>query len=138
MNVMWEFRHSHYIMLVSSHKKVKESFMSRLRELRKEKGYTQQQIAEILDTDQQKISKYELGEAVLNEREIIRLADFFDVTADYMLGISDFRQEINIDMQLYQIEKNRLKEHLYYLLMMRRDAQEAVLRIEKLLIEGKD
>lgn len=112
--------------------------MSRLRELRKEKGYTQQQIAEILDTDQQKISKYELGEAVLNEREIIRLADFFDVTADYMLGISDFRQEINIDMQLYQIEKNRLKEHLYYLLMMRRDAQEAVLRIEKLLIEGKD
>lgn len=112
--------------------------MSRLRELRKEKGYTQQKIAEILDTDQQKISKYELGKAALNEKQIIILAGVFGVTADYLLGISDSRQEINIDTQLYETEQSYLREHLYYLLMMRREAQEAVLRIEKLLVDGKD
>lgn len=147
MNAMWAFEQSHYIMISGgaireyqsgTHKKVQELFMSRLRELRKEKGYTQQKIAEILDTDQQKISKYELGKAALNEKQIIILAGVFGVTADYLLGISDSRQEINIDTQLYQTEQYHLREHLYYLLMMRREAQEAILRIEKLLVDEKD
>lgn len=107
--------------------------MSRLRELRKEKGYTQEHIAEILDTNQQRISKYELDEAIMNEKEIIALAGYFGVTADYLIGISDSRQEIVIDMQHYKQDEIRLREHLYYLLLLTSDAQEAILLLEKLL-----
>ena len=61
----------------------------RIRELRIEKGLTQTQLAEILNTTQKSISKYETEFIDLNTNVIISLCKFFNVSADYLLGLTD-------------------------------------------------
>lgn len=64
-----------------------------LKYVRKQKGYSQSQIAEILNTTQQQIWKYENENPKYNQeipvRHIVTLARFYDVSADYLLGLTD-------------------------------------------------
>lgn len=66
---------------------------SRLKEVRKGKA-TQQQIAELLNTTQQQVSKYENNTQEIPVRHIITLARYFDVSADYLLGLTDSTQKV--------------------------------------------
>ena len=61
----------------------------RIRELRTEKVLTQAELAKILNTTQKSISKYETQTLDLNTATIISLCKFFNVSADYLLGLSD-------------------------------------------------
>lgn len=61
----------------------------RLKELRKEKGITQLQLALELNMSQNTISRYETGERQAGYDELIRIADYFNVSIDYLLGRSD-------------------------------------------------
>lgn len=61
----------------------------RLRELRSEKGITQSALAKILNTTQKSISKYELEALDLSTDMIIKICKFFNVSADYLLGLED-------------------------------------------------
>lgn len=61
----------------------------RIKELRKEKGLTQQQLSDILEVDRSNFSKYELGKLEISNEMLIKLAKFFDVTTDYILGLED-------------------------------------------------
>ena len=61
----------------------------RIRELRIEKGLTQTELAKILNTTQKSISKYETEFLDLNTNTIIALCKFFNVSADYLLGLTD-------------------------------------------------
>lgn len=58
-----------------------------LKELRKEKGLTQTALADILCTTQDSISLWELGKSLPDIPTLIKIAEFFDVTSDYLLGI---------------------------------------------------
>ena len=64
-----------------------------LKYVRKQKGYSQEQIAEILKTTQQQIWKYESENPKYNQeipvRHIITLARLYNVSADYLLGLTD-------------------------------------------------
>lgn len=64
-----------------------------LKYVRKKKGYSQSQIAEILNTTQQQIWRYENENPKYNQeipvRHIITLARLYDVSADYLLGLTD-------------------------------------------------
>ena len=64
-----------------------------LKYVRKQKGYSQSQIAEVLNTTQQQIWKYEHENPKYNQeipvRHIVTLARFYDVSADYLLGLTD-------------------------------------------------
>ncbi|MDE6732440.1 MAG: helix-turn-helix domain-containing protein [Oscillospiraceae bacterium] len=64
-----------------------------LKYVRKQKGYSQSQIAEVLNTTQQQIWKYENENPKYNQeipvRHIITLARLYDVSADYLLGLTD-------------------------------------------------
>lgn len=64
-----------------------------LKYVRKQKGYSQSQIAEVLKTTQQQIWKYENENPKYNQeipvRHIITLARLYDVSADYLLGLTD-------------------------------------------------
>ena len=64
-----------------------------LKYVRKQKGYSQSQIAEILNTTQQQIWKYEHENPKYNQeipvRHIVTLARFYNVSADYLLGLTD-------------------------------------------------
>lgn len=62
---------------------------SRIRELRNEKGITQAALAKILNTTQKSISKYELEMLDLSTDMIIKICKFFNVSADYLLGLED-------------------------------------------------
>ncbi len=61
----------------------------RLKELRKEFGYTQQFIADHLKIDRSNYSKYELGKLEINIDMLIALADLYKVPTDYILGRID-------------------------------------------------
>ncbi len=61
----------------------------RIKELRIEKGLSQQQLADELNTTQKNISKYELEVIDLSTELIIRLCKFFEVSADYLLGLEN-------------------------------------------------
>lgn len=64
-------------------------FGEKLRELRKEKGLTQKKLAFYLDCDQSMITRWEKNECEPTESAIRRTAIFFDVSADYLLGLED-------------------------------------------------
>ena len=62
-------------------------YCKRLKQLRIENGYTQEQIAFILHTRQEQYSKYESGKRELPIRHLITLCCLYRVSADYILGI---------------------------------------------------
>lgn len=73
---------------------------TRLRELRTEKGLSQQKLAIELNTTQKNISKYELEFLDLNTSLIIKICKYFDVSADYLLGLEDENgNKINQEVQ---------------------------------------
>ena len=63
--------------------------MNRLQELRMKKGCSQADMARFLNVTQQAYSRYERGDHELGYTAIIKLADFFQVSIDYLLGRSD-------------------------------------------------
>lgn len=65
-------------------------FSKRLKELRLEKGLTQKELAVFLQCNQSMIARWERGECEPTEGVIRRTAIFFDVSSDYLLGLSDF------------------------------------------------
>ena len=62
--------------------------MYRLKELREHRGLSQREMAEVLQTSQQQYSKIELGKADLDGQKLKELAQYFKVSADYILGLS--------------------------------------------------
>ncbi|MDE6763652.1 MAG: helix-turn-helix domain-containing protein [Oscillospiraceae bacterium] len=58
----------------------------RIRDLREDKDLTQKQISEYLMCDQSLYSKYERGEREIPLHLIIKLADYYDVSIDYLVG----------------------------------------------------
>ncbi len=67
--------------------------MNRIRQLRKERGWSQETLAEMLNLKHPAISKYEKGIVALNETVILQLSDIFDVSTDYILGKSPYRDK---------------------------------------------
>ena len=62
----------------------------RLRELRCEKGLTQKQLAEKLNISQKSLSKYERESLDVSTELIVRICRYFQVSADYLLGLDDY------------------------------------------------
>lgn len=61
----------------------------RLKELRKLRKMTQQRLAIELNMNQNTISRYESGEREADYQTLIRFADFFNVSIDYLLERTD-------------------------------------------------
>jgi DNA-binding XRE family transcriptional regulator len=65
--------------------------MIRLKQLRQEEGVTQLHVAKCLGLSKQTINNYESGAREPSIKVIISICKLFDVTSDYLLGISDKR-----------------------------------------------
>lgn len=63
--------------------------MKRILELRQKKKLTQQQLADILNVSQQSIHKYENGICSPTIEGLRDMAEFFDTSIDYLVGITD-------------------------------------------------
>ncbi len=61
----------------------------KIRELRIEEGWTQDQLAKMINTTQEQISKYENETLDLNTDMLVRFVKVFGVTTDYLLGLED-------------------------------------------------
>lgn len=67
--------------------------MNRLRELRKIKGLTQTEIAQFIGISQNSYSYWENGKVKIDNESILRLADFYGVSVDYILCREGFTAE---------------------------------------------
>lgn len=68
--------------------------MLRLKELREQRRLIQEGLALKLNVSQSTISAYEVGERVPDLETLIAIADFFNVSLDYLAGLSDLKQQI--------------------------------------------
>lgn len=66
-------------------------FKERIRELRKEKGETQVQVAAAIGIAEQHYQRFERGANLPNLENAWKLADHFGVSIDYLVGRSDVR-----------------------------------------------
>ncbi len=69
-------------------------FSERIKELRKEKGVTQAVMAEFIGCKDRHYQKIEYGEINIPSLMLERLADYFEVSTDYLLGRSDDRRTL--------------------------------------------
>jgi transcriptional regulator with XRE-family HTH domain len=65
-------------------------FCTRLAELRKLHGFTQRYIADYIGLSQPSYLRYETGTAEPSQENLVKIADLFDVSLDYLLGRNDF------------------------------------------------
>ena len=63
----------------------------RLRDLREDADMTQTQVAKYLQMSQTGYSKYETGENDIPTQVLIKLAELYETSTDYLLGLSDHR-----------------------------------------------
>ena len=64
----------------------------RIRDLREDHDLTQQQVAEYLMCDQSLYSKYDRGERDVPLNIMIKLAQFYKTSIDYLVGLTNHKQ----------------------------------------------
>ena len=69
-------------------------YSQRIQALREDNDKTQKDIAEILGTTQQYYGQYEIGKRALHIDHLITLCRYYNVSADYILGLSDTPKEL--------------------------------------------
>jgi len=63
--------------------------MLKIRDIREDKDLTQKQISQLLNCTQQTYSRYETGEITIDIFNLIKLAEFYNTSTDYLLGLTD-------------------------------------------------
>lgn len=92
-----------------------ESFIKKLSILLEEKNITQRELAEKINVTEVTISRYLSGERSPRIEIVNKIADFFNVSIDYLLGVSDIRNPVvdaYTDALERQIIRNAGKEEL--------------------------
>ena len=68
-----------------------EEYRRRIRQLRNESNVSQEKLGMYINMDQKSISDYECGRTRIPVAALIKIAKFFDVSMDYITGLSDER-----------------------------------------------
>ena len=64
-------------------------YRQRLRAVREDRDYTQSEIGKVLQKSQQNYNHIEAGRAELKIEDLIRLCKFYNLSADYLIGLTD-------------------------------------------------
>jgi len=90
-------------------KTLNNEFSKRLKKLRKEKGLTQEELAQALNITRSALSLYEIGKRDPDTETLRKIAGFFNVSVDYLLGRTDIRNPessfSSLDEKIAQIMK---------------------------------
>ncbi len=110
--------------------------MERLKALRAEKGISQQKLADIIQTTQQNIYRYENG---LNEPDITtlkRFADCFETSVDYLVGNTEIRHRIEAvqPFDLNEDEASLMKKYR----QLRGSARSSIMNMIDTLLEPEE
>lgn len=96
----------------------------KLIQLRRERGYSQEQLANMLNVSRQAVSKWEAGNSTPELEKIIAMADIFGVSVDYLVRdniedtdqkkqVQDNIENVEVMKQLEEIKQCINKQHLY-------------------------
>lgn len=66
-----------------------KAYAEKLKQLRVDRGLSQTQLAQVLAVDQRTISNWEKANREPNLEMLTKIAVFFEVSTDYLLGLSD-------------------------------------------------
>ncbi len=69
----------------------------RLKELRNRNGISQKQLADVANISQQSINKYENHDVQPDLQTLMRLAAYFDVSVDYLIGFTDYPKRLTFE-----------------------------------------
>jgi ribosome-binding protein aMBF1 (putative translation factor) len=107
------------------------SFGNRLQEARKNKGLSQEDVAQFLKTKAPVIGRYERDEMKPSIEVASKLADLLEISLDYLVGKTDIQVDKNIFKRIVEISKfsKDEKNHIYAVL----DAFIAKAKIQSLL-----
>lgn len=83
---------------------------SRIKILREKRGLIQELLAVEIGVTQQMLSKYEKDITIIKVDILKRIAEYFNVTTDYLLGMSDMKRD------LWQIKMNETLDEYYDLI----------------------
>lgn len=64
-------------------------YIKRIRDIREDRDKTQKELAEVLNTSQSYYSKYEKGIRQLPIHHLVTLCEFYNISADYILGFTN-------------------------------------------------
>ena len=78
--------------------------LRRIKDLREDSDKTQQQIADYIDTSQTMYARYERGATELPLRHLISLCEYYNVSADYILGFSN--KKVTIELSAKKPKRN--------------------------------
>lgn len=73
---------------------------SRIKQLREKRGLIQEILAVELGITQQMLSKYERDVTLIKVDILKKIAAYFNVTTDYLLGVSDVKRDLNGQMNI--------------------------------------
>lgn len=86
-------------------------YNNRIRELRKEKGLTLRELSDKMHIDNSNLSKIERGDLGITADNLIAFAKYFEVTTDYLLGVSETRKNTN---EILERKLNELDVQIMY------------------------
>jgi transcriptional regulator with XRE-family HTH domain len=104
-------------------------FQDRLRELRKTLGLSQEELGQKFNLAKSTISQYELGKRSPDAVMLTKLADFFNVPVDYLLGRTDVKTPY--DKEPFDEKKYLLETKSDYTLDKSRLPAEAIKQIDE-------
>ena len=115
MNMNWE------ITSIMQYEETRKAFGRRLKELRKQKGWTQKELAAKLDIRFGQLNKYECGLNAPPMEKLIQMAEVLDVTVDYLLTGDNPSDK--------PIHNTRLMERFRILQGFEKEDQETVIKL---------
>lgn len=90
--------------------------MNRIRDLREDNDLRQQDLAKETGIDQRTISNYETGKTNPDSEALIKLADYFNVSIDYLVcrnnNIQNVNKQIISKIEAIELELNKIKKQL--------------------------
>ncbi len=73
------------------------NYRTRIRAVREDRDLTQKQIGEVLQKSQQGYNHIEDGRAELKIDDLVRLCRFYNLSADYLIGLTDTEKKLDED-----------------------------------------
>ena len=72
----------------------KMNMYQRLKDVREDRDLSQSDIAKLLGTTRQQVSKWETGVQMMGADKYVKLAEFYNVSVDYLLGLIDYPRKL--------------------------------------------
>lgn len=110
-----------------------EKIRERLKTARKKYGYTQQNVADILNMKRATYAKYENGQAVPPADVFVRLATMYGIHVDYLIGRDAYAKEIMADSA--DEAESKVRFFNYFMSMTEEQRNSTLRHMEGLLSE---